>query len=164
MKTRTELSDREIAFVEALLGKGADGKAMAAGRAYERAGYRARGASADSLASKMLRKDKVAAQIKRRRREIAEASQIEKWQLVDWLSRALLTPIGEIDADSDLAQEVTEESVGEEILRTKTKVVGKIEAGKLLATLLNWNAPVKVELDGTEKLAEIIRLTRKGGT
>jgi hypothetical protein len=146
MKTRTELSDREIAFVEALLGKGADGKAMAAGRAYERAGYRARGASADSLASKMLRKDKVAAQIKRRRREIAEASQIEKWQLVDWLSRALLTPIGEIDADSDLAQEVTEESVGEEILRTKTKVVGKIEAGKLLATLLNWTEPEKHEV------------------
>jgi phage terminase small subunit len=146
MKANDELSARETAFVEALLGRGADGKPMAASQAYQAAGYRAKGNAAEVAASRMLRKAKVAAKIKQRRREIAEASQIEKWQLVDWLSRALLTPIGEIDADSDLAQEVTEESVGEEILRTKTKVVGKIEAGKLLATLLNWTEPEKHEV------------------
>jgi len=145
MSVKDELSPREAAFVEALL-SGKDGKPMPAGRAYEEAGYRARGASADSLASKLLRKDKVSAKIKARRREMAEACQIEKWQLVDFLSRALLTPVGEVDETSDLAQEVTTDEVGEAVLRKKIKSVGKIEAGKLLATLLNWTEPEKHEV------------------
>lgn len=145
MSVNEELSPRETAFVEALLA-GKDGKPMPAGRAYEAAGFKARGASADSLASKMLRKDKVSAKIKQRRREMAEACQIEKWQLVDFLGRALLTPPSKVDADSDLAQEVTSEAVGEQVIRTRVKPVGKIEAGKLLSTLLNWTEPEKHEV------------------
>lgn len=145
MSVKDDLSPREAAFVEALL-SGKDGKPMPAGRAYEAAGYRARGASADSLASKLLRKNKVSTEIKKRRRELAEACQIEKWQLVDFLSRALLTPVGEVDETSDLAQEVTTDEVGEAVMRKKIKSVGKIEAGKLLATLLNWTEPEKHEV------------------
>lgn len=140
-----ELSIRETAFIEALL-SGNDGKPMPAGRAYERAGYKARGASADSLASKMLRKDKVAAKIKERRREMAEACQIEKWQLVDYLTRAIFTAAGKVDENSDLGQEVTTDEVGEQVIRKRVKMVPKLEAGKLLATLLNWTEPEKHEV------------------
>ena len=140
-----EPSPREVAFVEALLA-GKDGKPMPAGRAYEAAGYKARGASADSLASKMLRKDKVSAYLKKRRREMAEASQIEKWQLVEFLQRGLFTPVGKVDENSDLAQEVTTDEVGETVIRKKVKMVGKIESAKLLATLLNWAEPEKHEV------------------
>lgn len=145
MSVKDELSPREAAFVEALL-SGKDGKPMPAGRAYEAAGYKAKGGVADTNASRLLRNAKVAAKIKQRRREMAEACQIEKWQLVDFLSRALLTPVGEVDETSDLAQEVTTDEVGEAVLRKKIKSVGKIEAGKLLATLLNWTEPEKHEV------------------
>ena len=173
MSEAEELSPREAAFVEALL-SGKDGKPMPAGRAYEAAGYKARGASADSLASKMLRKDKVSCYVEKRRleiaeadreekRKLAEAAQIQKWEVIELLGRALKTPVGEVDEKSDLAQEVTTDEVGEAIIRKKVKMVDKLGAAKQLATLLNWNAPVKVEVDGTAELAELIGLVRKGG-
>lgn len=174
MSASEELSPREAAFVEAYLSGGKDGKPMPAGRAYEAAGYKARGASADTLGSRMLRKVEVSRYVEKRRieianaereerRKLAEAAQIQKWEVIELLGRALKTPVGDVDETSDLAQEVTTDEVGEAVIRKKVKMVDKLGAAKQLATLLNWNAPVKVEVDGMAELAELIGLVRKGG-
>lgn len=160
-KDEDGLSPRQRKFVELFL-CGPKGEPMPAGRAYEAAGYASRGDAADVCASKMLRTPKVAAFVKRRRREMAEAAQIEKWELIDFLTRGLRTPVGEINEDSDLAQEVIEDEIAEQVVKRKIKMVGKLECAKQLATLLQWNAPVKVELDSTAELAELVGLVRKG--
>lgn len=139
-KDEDGLSPRQRKFAELFL-CGPKGEPMPAGRAYEAAGYASRGDAADVCASKMLRTPKVAAFVKRRRREIAEAAQIEKWELIDFLTRGLLTPVGDVNAKSDLAQEVQVDEAG-----MKIKMVGKLECAKQLATLLQWNAPEKHEL------------------
>lgn len=148
------LSFRERKFAEAFTG------GMPAGRAYEKAGYQARGNSAESLASKMLRKDKLKAFVLAERRRMAEADQFQKWQLIEFLTRAITTPVGRVDEDSDLAQEVTRDEVGEMVARTRVKSVGKLEAAKQLATLLNWNAPEKISLDASEQLAGLLQKIR----
>jgi phage terminase small subunit len=148
------LSPRERTFADGFIG------GLPAGRAYERAGYKARGGSADSLACKMLRKDKLMAYVRAARRRMAEADQYQKWQLIEFLTRAITTPVGQIDEESDLAQEVTREEIGEQVARTRIKIVGKLDAAKQLATLLSWNAPEKITLDASEQLAGLLQKIR----
>lgn len=157
VKDEYGISARQRKFVDLVLA------GRAAGRAYEQAGYSARGMNANSEASKLLKKPNISQYLKAERKKLAEASQIEKWELIEFLTRAIRTPIGELNQNDDLVQEVTKDEVGEQTIRTKIKMVGKLDAAKQLATLLNWNAPVKVEVDGTAELAELIGLVRKGG-
>lgn len=158
MSTKDEngLNPREKRFADLVIG-GTPG-----GRAYEQAGYAARGASADTLASRLLRKIKVSAYIKAERKAISEQARIDKWQAMDFLQDALLTPVGQVTADSILAQEVVTDSLDGATLRTKVKMVSKLDALKQLASMLGWNAPEKKEIDVSDRLAEMVRLTRKG--
>jgi hypothetical protein len=117
---------------------------MAAGRAYEAAGFTARGASADTQASLALRNPKVSRYIQDERRRAAEASRMERWELVGYLCRVLRTPVGRVDEDSDLAQEVAREEVADEVVRSRIKMVPKLEAAKQLAQILGYNEPEKM--------------------
>jgi len=108
----------------------------------------------------MLRKDKPMAYVRAERRRMAEADQYQKWQLIEFLTRAITTPVGQIDEESDLAQEVTREEIGEQVARTRIKIVGKLDAAKQLATLLSWNAPEKITLDASEQLAGLLQKIR----
>ena len=148
------LSGREKKFADFVL------RDVPAGRAYEKSGYTARGASADSLGCKMLRKDKVKAYIRGERQRMAEDDQFQKWQLIEFLGRVITTPVGEVDEMSDLAQEVTRDEIGEEVARTRIKIVPKLEAAKQLATLLNWNAPEEIKLDASDRLAGLLQKIR----
>ena len=90
---------------------------MAAGRAYEAAGYFARGHVADVMASRLMTNDDIAACLKAERKALSELARWEKWQLLDYYQTVLETPVGKVDERSLLAQEVTTDEVGEAILR-----------------------------------------------
>lgn len=70
---------------------------------------------------------------------------MKKEDLIDFLESAIKTEVGSVDERSRLAQEVTIDMVGEGVVRKKVKMVGKLDAAKLLAVLTGWNAPEKVE-------------------
>lgn len=158
MKDKDEngLNAREKRFADLVI------SGMAAGRAYEKAGYAARGGVADTNASRMLRNAQVASYIRAERKALSDQARIEKWQAMDFLTDAIITAVGDVDEKSILAQEVTTESIGEHILKKKVKMVSKLDSLKLLAAMLGWNAPEKKEIDVSDRLAEMVRLTRKG--
>ena len=114
---------------------------MPAGRAYEKAGYTARGAAADTGASISLRNPKMAAYIKGERRKAAEANQLERWELVGYLCRVLKTPVGSVDEMHELAQEVVRDEIADEVTRSRIKMIDKMAAAKQLAQMLGWNEP-----------------------
>ena len=117
---------------------------MPAVTAFVKAGYSAK--HANSSASRMLRVPHVAAYIEAEREAMSERTRIKKWEVLDFLSDTIKTPVGEIDETSPLAQEVTRDEIGEEVVRSKIKMVGKIDAVDRLAKLLGWYAPEKHEV------------------
>jgi len=159
------LNPRQRRFVEFYTG------GMAAGRAYEAAGYAKRGA--DQAASLLLRNIKVEKAVKAAKRALSEASRWEKWNLADWYQSVLETPLGAMHEMHLLATEVIREEVGggangqlkrgdapsgnelitEEVRRVKIKMVSKMEAAKELAKLMGWNAAEKVEVTASEEVA-----------
>lgn len=177
MKTEDEdnldgLNSRQALFVEAYL------SGMPAGRAYEKAGYKVRGNTADVQASQLLRNPKVARAVAAGKKENRELAKMTREQAVDWLVETLLTPVADIDETHRLAQEVTTEEVssgaprgelkrgqspsgneasGPMILRKKVKMVGKIEAMKQLAAMCGWNAPEELKHTADDTLLAFLK-------
>jgi phage terminase small subunit len=158
MKEDHGLSARQKLFadfyIEAL------GHNIAAGVSYVRAGYSNNGAAEG--ASRLLKNDKVAAYIEAEQQRLSEKMRIKKWQLLEFLSEAITTPIGDVNKDSTLCQEHTVDEVGEETVRTKIKMVDKLGAADRLCRMLGWFQPEVVKHEATEELEELIRLTRAG--
>lgn len=150
------LTPREKKFADLVL---LDEK-IPAGRAYEKAGYKSTGRAANVCACKMLARANIKAYIRGERQRMAEADQFQKWQLIEFLGRVITTPVGRVDEMSDLAQEVIRDEIGEEVARTRIKIVPKLEAAKQLATLLNWNAPEEIKLDASDRLAGLLQKIR----
>ena len=72
----------------------------------------------------------------------SESPTIKRSELVAWLCAALQTPVAEIDEYHELAQEVTRCYHRDGTLsQVKVKSVNKLDAAKLLITLLGWNKP-----------------------
>lgn len=132
------LNPRQRKFAELVV----DG--MAAGRAYEKAGYAARGGTADSSAYKLLRNAQVYDYIQELRRKAAARSEMKRWEMIEWLTRVIRTGPGSLGPESELAQEFQTDELPEGS-RTRVKMVPKMEAAKQLATLLGWTVP---EADG----------------
>jgi phage terminase small subunit len=165
-----ELNPRQRLFVEKLT------SGMAAGRAYEAAGYGAKGSSADVQASKLVRNGKVAAAVKAAYRALSDAKRWEKWQMLDYLQNVLETPVGMIDEHNVLAQEVSRDEVGggaqgqlmrgaepsgnetvtPDVTRVKVKMFGKKDAAKMFIDLMGWNAPQKVDVNGVGELVQAL--------
>ena len=136
-----ELSTRQRKFVEI------HATGVPAGRAYEQAGYKARGASADSAAAKLLRNDKVSEYLAKLQAEASEDCRWTKKRAMDYLCDILETPIGEIDISHHLAQEWQE---GTDSVGAKIKMPGKMDALKKLCDLCGWDAPRKTEVTGKD--------------
>jgi phage terminase small subunit len=109
--------------------------------AYLSAGFKAKGKAAKSAASRLRQHPDVAAYITAVQKIAATGSVMDRQEAMEYLTRNVRTPIGEIDESSDLAQEVTRDEVGEETIRTKIKMPGKIEAIDRLAKMLGWFEP-----------------------
>lgn len=128
---------------------------MPAGRAYERAGYAARGDAADVAASKLLRIPKVAEYLEMLRADAAKKAEFERDDLVRFLVDVIKTPVSEVGQGSRLAQKVKVDEAGMMI-----EMPGKLGAAKQLADIMGWNKPQEVKVDLSEKLADIIRRVR----
>lgn len=143
----TKLNDRQRLFAQHLV------SGMPAGRAYEKAGYDARGADADTLGCKLSRNVKVAAYIQELRAQAAESSRIDKARAIGILCDIIETPIGEIDKDHMLAQEYQGPT---EHAGAKIKMPAKMDAIRELAKMLGFYAPEKHDVGVTDALAELL--------
>lgn len=153
-----ELNDRQRMFAELVV------SGMPAGRAYEQAGYKSRGAAADVNASKLIRNPKVSKFMAELREKAMESAQMSLNEALAFLADAIRTPVGEVDENHPLCQEWVRQEVGDggENVSTwtiRTKMVGKLEAVKQLALMMGWNKPEehKHQVDGLTTLMEKLR-------
>ena len=126
-----------------------------AGRAYELAGYSARGDSADQAASRMLGTIKVKAHLDALRAAAAKKAEFSRDDLVAFLVEVIKTPVSEVGEGSRLAQRVKVDDTGMTV-----EMPGKMLAAKQLSEIMGWNKPQEVKVDLSEKLADIIRRVR----
>jgi len=126
-----------------------------AGRAYELAGYQARGDSADQAASRLLGTVKVAAYIETLRAAASRKAEFSRDDLVQFLVEVIKTPVSEVGEGSRLAQKVKVDDAGMTV-----EMPGKMLAAKQLAEIMGWNKPQEVKVDLSEKVADIIRRVR----
>ena len=131
-----------------------------AGRAWEKAGYFARGNAAEVEASKALKKPKFKAYIRAERARLEKEGQFERSNLVDYLVKVIKTPVGGLDGGSPLVQEYIEEN-SETGTRLRVKMANKLQAAKQLAEIMGWNKPQEVKVDLSEKLSDIIARVRR---
>jgi hypothetical protein len=76
----------------------------------------------------------------------------EKEEVMRFLHAVVMTPVGYVDEESPLAQEVTRDIIekGEEepdVLKVKVKMPGKKECAELLAKMQGWEKPAEVKLN-----------------
>ncbi len=144
------VSEQQRRFCELLM------ISMPAGRAYERAGYVAKGDAADAAASRLLGNAKVAAYLERLRAEAAEKAGMDRDGLVQYLVDVLKTPVGKIDANHVLCQEWAMDEEGS----LRVKMPAKLAAAKQLADIMGWNKPQEVKVNLSDQLADIIARVR----
>jgi hypothetical protein len=128
-----------------------------AGRAYELAGYQARGDSADQAASRLLGTVKVAAYLETLREAASKKAEFSRDDLVGYLVQVIKTPVGMVGQESELAQRVKVDAEGGFLV----EMPSKIHAAKQLAEVMGWNKPQEVKVDLSEKLADIIGRVRR---
>jgi hypothetical protein len=128
-----------------------------AGRAYELAGYAARGDVADQAASRLLGKVKVKEYLETLRADAAVKAEYTRDDLVGFLVEVIKTPVGNIGEKSPLAQKVRVDEAGGFLI----EMPSKMQAAKQLAEVLGWNKPQEVKVDLSEKLADIIGRVRR---
>lgn len=130
---------------------------MAQGRAYEQAGYDAKGVVADKAASRLVTNVEISNRIEELRAENRRLSSMTRAQAIDFLCEVVGKPIGEIDPNSRLAQEYQEAG---EHTGSKIKMPGKIDAIRELAKMCGWYEPEKKEIGVTDELASLMREIR----
>ena len=98
---------------------------------------------ADSVHEKA---SKLAAKVRPRLQEFqraaAERAVMTKEKYVNYLASVMLTPVGKVDAESILAQEVEDRVTGETVIR-RVKMASKMTAADLLAKALGFYEPEK---------------------
>jgi phage terminase small subunit len=147
--TSTLLNPRQKSFADRVI------VGTPAGRAWEQAGYHARGNAAEVEACKALKKPKIKAYIKAERARLEKAGEFERSNLVEYLVNVIRTPVGQLDGGSPLVQEFITEQ-GEAGTRTKVKMANKLQATKQLADVMGWSRPQEVKVDLSEQLSELI--------
>lgn len=125
------LNERQERFCD-LVASGLPG-----GRAYERAGYRARGASADAQASRLVRIGKVSKRIAELQATNRELASMERGEAIRFLEEVIETPIGEVGPDHRLCQEYRE-TVDRAGVRKLVKMPAKLDAFDKLARMHGW--------------------------
>jgi hypothetical protein len=76
----------------------------------------------------------------------------EKEEVMRFLHAVVMTPVGYVDEESPLAQEVTRDIIekGEDepdVLKVRVKMPGKKECAELLAKMQGWEKPAEVKLN-----------------
>jgi hypothetical protein len=147
------LNPRQRKFVELFT------SGMTGGRAYEAAGYVARGAEANKNASDLVRTAKVAAAIAEARGKLMVESGFTKERLIEIAVKILTSPPSEASMDNPLCELV--------LTRTGPTAVfpDKIACMDRLGKMLGFFTAEKQEPQGAQgsgELAELVRATRAG--
>ncbi|MEI6654443.1 MAG: terminase small subunit [Verrucomicrobiota bacterium] len=114
---------------------------MPATPAYVAAGYKVTTKVAGTNGPRMLEFAGVAARIKELRTKTSERSEFKRADLVRFLVAVLQTPVGELEANSPLVQEITTDAIGNTTTRKRVKMMGKAESARLLVDIMGWKAP-----------------------
>lgn len=160
MKNKLQPNDRQRRFAELIV------SGETAKTAYFGAFPRCRSPkTAETEGCKLLKNPKVAAFIKELRGEVAELVKsnlvAEKSEALEFLTKVLRTPIGEIDKTSVLGQEFTVDQINEEVIRTKVKMPDKLRAIERMAKMLGWDEAEKHQHEAGDALASLIASIRR---
>lgn len=101
-------------------------------------------------ARRLMGKDHVRKYIRLLQDKMEEIGVLSLAHLQIFLSAAITTPIGDVDENHILAQEVTYHYDNYGIVKRKTvKMVPKLPAGAMLAKMRGWDAPTEVNVNHT---------------
>lgn len=107
--------------------------------------------SSTSYATALMRRRDVALRLRWLQNRVAEQAILSRDELAAYLSDVIRTPIGKVDENSKLAQELVEDVSGDGVISSRLKMPGKIEAARELARIMGYNAPEKQ--DATVRVA-----------
>jgi hypothetical protein len=132
---------------------------MPAIRAYVKAGYTG---NAEKCAFGITENPGIKKLIAELREKASAKAEFTRDDMVQWLVGALKTPVGEIDQNHPLAQELTTDEVfvekkGATSTKRRIKTVGKNECARLLCDMMGWKAPEKREIDLGTKTLDAVR-------
>ncbi len=122
-------------------------------RAYAEAGYSNRGKNAQGNASALIENHGVKARIAEIRAKTSAKLDLKREDLARHLMAVVMTPIGKLDANSPMVQEFVIDREG----RTRMKMIGKIEAARLLCDMMGWREPEKMVVDAGTNALDAIR-------
>jgi len=114
---------------------------MTGTEAYLQAGWKCNRDAARASAAETLAKPSIKERIAEIRAKDSQKSEYKRADMVRYLVAVLQTPVGEIDANSPLVQEFTIDTIGEATIRKRVKMMGKIEAARLLVDIMGWKEP-----------------------
>lgn len=140
------MNDRQKKFADLII------MGRPASRAYKEAGYSATGNGAEVNGHKLLKNPEIKAYIEAAKERAAEAAEIERAECVKFLADVIRTPIGQIDENHPLCQEVTYNVDGSR----KVKMPAKLGAIQELAKFMGWNQPEKVEVEAGDTLRDLL--------
>jgi hypothetical protein len=146
---REGVNDRQRRFCEFIM------RGLAAGRAYEAAGYEASGDAADVQASKLLRNAKVAKYLDGLRQEAKASAGRDRDDMLSKLWEIVETPVGKLNENHPLAQEFRFDENG-----LAVKMPSKLGALKQLCAVMGWNKPQEVKVDASEAFADMLKRIR----
>lgn len=110
-----------------------------------------KGDTARTNASRLLANANVAARVEHLKREGAKNAEAEVGEVIRLCLNIMRTPVGYVDEESPLAQEVQRDITGTEdegvVTKVKVKIPGKLEAAKLLTEIKGWKRPQEVDVN-----------------
>lgn len=108
--------------------------------------------SADTLASRMLNKVEVQELLFELDRKAESTVIMSKKERMEWLSKVVVTPVGEVHEGSDLCQEYKEDERGNRSYKMPSKLGAIAELNKMDGAY----APQKHEVEGLAEIAGLI--------
>jgi hypothetical protein len=161
------LSPRHEQFAQCVAG------GASAAQAYRDTYPNASTATAETHGPELLRRSQVAVRVDElrgiQRTVVTEEFKVSREDMVRYLHEVLITPVGEIDADHVLAQEMTRSrrvrgrgEDGEEWETEKIKMPAKMDATEKLIKLAGWYAPETRRIEGMDQMLELMTAIRAG--
>lgn len=129
------LNDRQRRFVELLV------SGMAAGRAYEAAGYDAKGRQADAAASRLLTNASIKAEVKSMRGEAKRSAKISRDEAIEMLTDILMSKPNQASMKNPLCELKMSKAGPYAAFPDKSRAMER------LAKMLGWDEPEKHKLE-----------------
>lgn len=137
---------------------------MSATQAYIAAGYNVDAKSAGTAGPRLLENVAVKAQVAAMRAKDARKSEFTRENLAAQLIAAYITPVGAVDENSPLAEEVIRTTVvtgtgknKRTETRVRVKMMGKLQSGRLLCDMYGWKEPEQLVVETGPKTLDAIK-------